>query len=213
MTSTLRFAMSKKIDLPDKSPRVSVDEVSSEACGASSAAYVLPDGNIDWASAIKANEKWMRGVIAQRVGNRDGVDEVFQEIGLAAARQRTPLRDPTKVGFWLYKLAVVQSSLYRRALGRKRRALQGYEDRVRLAENDETQQEPLEWLLDREREEHVRAAASTIPEEEQIILRMKYTDDKSYQEIADELGTTVLAVQSKLHRARVRLKRSLQTIV
>ncbi len=174
---------------------------------------LLPDGRVDWSVALKANESWMRGVIAQRVGDQEGVDEVFQEIGLAAARQQTPLRDPTKVGSWLYRLAVVQSCLYRRTLGRKRKALQRYGDVVRIAEDDRTQQDPLDWLLDRERKERVRLAASRLPEDEQLILRMKYFDDKSYQEIADELGATVFAVQSKLHRARVRLKRTLQTLV
>ncbi|MBP5620414.1 MAG: RNA polymerase sigma factor [Thermoguttaceae bacterium] len=200
-------------DSHNTSPQAPVEKVSTGVGEASSVAYVLPNGNIDWSAALKANENWMRGVIAQRVGDREGVDEVFQEIGLAAARQRTPLRDPTKVGSWLYRLAVVQSSLYRRSLGRRRKARQRYEEHLRASESDEAQQEPLEWLLDRERKEHVRVATSRIPDDEQKILRMKYADNKSYQEIADELGTTVFAVQSKLHRARAKLKRTLLTLV
>ena len=205
--------MSNISDSQDMSPQTPVEEVSTGAGEASTVSFLLPNGNMDWTAALKANESWMRRVIAQRVGDREGVDEVFQEVGLAAARQRTPLRDPTKVGSWLYRLAVVQASLYRRSLGRKRKARQHYEDHVRATGNNETQPDPLEWLLDRERKERVRVATSKIPEDERRLLRMKYTDGKSYQEIADELGTTVFAVQSKLHRARARLKKTLQTFV
>lgn len=203
----------KKIDSLEMRQATPVDVTSPDDGEIASCSYLLPDGNIDWVAALKANEGWMRGVIAQRVGEQEGIDEVFQEVGLAASRQQTPLRDATKVGSWLYRLAVVQSSLYRRSLGRKRKARQRYVEQVVPAEKDANQLEPLDWLLDRERNERIRLATSKLSPDEQEILRLKYAEDKSYQKIADELGITVFAVQSKLHRTRMKLKKMLQTVI
>lgn len=48
-----------------------------------------------------------------RLGEWQAVDEVMQEVSLAAVRQKAPLHDPTKVAPWLYRLAVTQALLYR----------------------------------------------------------------------------------------------------
>ena len=39
----------------------------------------------------------------------------MQDLSLAAVRQHAPLTDPEKVAPWLYRLAVRQTLLYRRA--------------------------------------------------------------------------------------------------
>ena len=164
------------------------------------------NGDVDWTSVLRENEPWLRAVIAKRVGESAAVDEVFQEVALAVASQKSPLRDPSKVGAWLYRTAVLQSALYRRTAARKRNLHKKYESEDAANPNGLVAPDPLDWLVRKEREELVRDAAAQLPLDEQRMLGMKYGEDKSYQEIADELKTTALAVQSKLHRARKRLK-------
>ena len=55
-------------------------------------------------------------------------------------------------------------------------------------------------------------ATALLSDEERRVLTLKYTEDRSYKEIADELGATVSAVQSKLHRARARLREKLAAL-
>lgn len=169
--------------------------------------YLLPNGQIDWGAALRENERWMRSAIALRVGEPAAVDEVFQEVALAAAAQKAPLRDVAKVGSWLYRLVVLQSALYRRKAGRKRKLLKRYAEEVVSSRDDSDQTEPLDWLLLKERRAMIRSALATLAEDERKILLLKYQDELSYRQIADELHTTELAVQSKLHRARAKLKR------
>lgn len=169
--------------------------------------YLLPDGQIDWGAALRENERWMRSAIALRVGEAAAVDEVFQEVALAAAAQKAPLRDVAKVGSWLYRLVVLQSALYRRKAGRKRKLLKRYAEEVVSSRDDSDQTEPLDWLLLKERRAMIRSALAMLAEDERKILLLKYQDELSYRQIADELHTTELAVQSKLHRARAKLKR------
>jgi len=170
--------------------------------------YLLPNGQIDWGVALRENERWMRSTIALRVGEAAAVDEVFQEVALAATSQKAPLRDVAKLGSWLYRLVVIQSALYRRKVGRKRKLLKRYAEEVISSQNQYSQTEPIDWLLSKERQTMIRNALATLSEEERNILLMKYRDELSYRDIAAKLHSTELAVQSKLHRARAHLKRA-----
>src|SRR6516225_8543545 len=81
---------------------------------------------IDWPATLAEHDRWLRTVVLARLGERQAVDEVMQEVALAAVAQRTPLSDPARVGAWLYRLAVRQALLYRRRCGRQRRLLGRY---------------------------------------------------------------------------------------
>ena len=166
-------------------------------------------GKIDWNAALSSNERWLRSTIATQVGENAAVDEVFQDVALAAARQKAPIRDPRKIGAWLRRLATVYSLLYRRSLGRKKKLLQRYQDRVPPREAAGVDAEPLHWLLTEERRALVRQATALLADDERRVLTLKYAEDRSYKEIAEEIGATVSAVQSKLHRARARLREKL----
>ena len=164
---------------------------------------------IDWASALRESESWLRTVIAARVGEAQAIEEIFQEVAMAAVRQKAPIEDPTKVGPWLYRLAVTQSLLYRRKIGRRKKLIGRYQEKIPIAEHDLKQGEPIDWLLAEERKTMVNAAMATLPKNLQELLLLKYIHDWSYKEMADKLGTTVSAVQARLHRARGLLRERL----
>ena len=69
--------------------------------------------------------------------------------------------------------------------------------------------DPLSWLLSDERQQLVRAAIERLPGRDAEILLLKYTEQWSYQQIADHLGIGHSAVESRLHRARARLRTEL----
>lgn len=163
---------------------------------------------IDWSAALDRHDRWLRTVIVARLGGRDGVDEVFQEVALAAVRQSAPITDPTKVAPWLYRLAVVQSLLYRRSMGRRRKLINGFA-REGLAASGEPIGDPLAWLLSDERRRLVREAIERLPPRDAEILLLKYTEDWSYHQLAEHLGISHSAVETRLHRARARLRAEL----
>ena len=86
--------------------------------------------HIDWHGTLHAHDRWLRTVVYARVREPEAVDEVMQEVALAAVRQAAPFADPTKVAPWLYRLAVRQSLLYRRKCGRRRRFTSRYAERA-----------------------------------------------------------------------------------
>jgi RNA polymerase sigma-70 factor (ECF subfamily) len=166
---------------------------------------------IDWQAVLAENDRWLRTVIYTRVGEPQAVEEVLQEVSLAAVRQKAPISDPSKVSAWLYRLAVMQTLLYRRKLGRGRKLIDRYAQRYRPTESD-SRPDPLGWLLSEERRMQVRKAMSRLPRRDAEILLLKYTEDWSYRELADRMGISESAVEARLHRARQRLRTELAAL-
>jgi RNA polymerase sigma-70 factor, ECF subfamily len=167
---------------------------------------------IDWSAALAEHDRWLRTVILARVGEPQAVDEVMQEVSLAAVRSAAPLQDATKVAPWLYRLAVTQSLLHRRKQGRRRKLVGRFAERFRPTEQDFHTADPLDWLLADERRKLVRVAMGRLPRREAEILLLKYTEGWSYKELMRHLGISQSAVETRLHRARARLRSELTAL-
>ena len=167
---------------------------------------------IDWPRVLVEHDRWLRTVVYARLGEPQAVDEVMQEVSLAAVRQKAPLIDHKKVAAWLYRLAVTQTLLHRRKLGRQRKLVDRYAQRNQPAEHDNRQADPLNWLLSKERRQKVRTAVKRLVRRDAEILLLKYTEDWSYRNLADHLGISESAVEARLHRARQRLRSELAAL-
>lgn len=167
---------------------------------------------IDWQAVLVQHQRWLRTVIYARLGEPQAVDEVLQEVALAAVRQQAPLADASKVAPWLYRLAVTQALLYRRKQGRRRKLIDHYAQQKRPSEEDTHELDPLGWLIAQERRQLVRRAMARLGHRDAEILLLKYTEDWSYQQLAEHLGTSQSAVQARLHRARQRLREELAVL-
>lgn len=167
---------------------------------------------IDWQAALAEHDRWLRTVVLARLSEPQAVDEVMQEVSLAAVRQRSPLADPSKVAPWLYRLAVTQSLLYRRTQGRRRKLTSSFAAQTRPTEADCRRTDPLVWMLAEERRQLVRKALDELPRRDAEILLLKYTEGWSYRELGAHLGISHSAVQARLHRARQRMRAALAAL-
>ena len=52
----------------------------------------MTDMALEWTSVLQSHRGWLRSVVAARVTESDGVEEVWQEICLAALRSRSQRR-------------------------------------------------------------------------------------------------------------------------
>jgi RNA polymerase sigma-70 factor (ECF subfamily) len=136
----------------------------------------------------------------------------MQEVALAAVRETASPADPAKVAPWLYREAVRQALLYRRKCGRRRKLADRYADRHPPTDHDRSSPDPLDWLLAEERRTMVRTAMERLPQRDAEILLLKYTENWSYQQIADHMGISHSAVESRLHRARRRMREELTAL-
>jgi len=167
---------------------------------------------IDWQAELARHDRWLRAVAYARLGESHAVEEVMQEVALAAIRQAAPIGDPAKIAPWLYQVTVRQVLQFRRKMGRQRKMAEKYAQREQPTELDVRTVDPLNFLLANERQQMVRQALSRLPEQDAEILVLKYTENWSYHQLADHLGLSHSAVESRLHRARRRLRAELATI-
>ncbi|MFZ5832684.1 MAG: RNA polymerase sigma factor [Planctomycetota bacterium] len=171
-----------------------------------------PVGKVDWRAALAEHERWLRTVIAARLGEPQAVEEVMQEVALAAVAQKAPIQDTAKVAPWLYRLAVRQVLLYRRKQGRRRKLTDRFAQATQPKESDNRAHDPLDWLLAQERAELIRRAMRSIPPRDAEILSLKYTENWNYRDLAEHLGISHSAVEARLHRARQRLRSELAAL-
>ncbi len=166
-----------------------------------------PDGQ------VRDHLRWLRSVIWARLREPEAVEEVLQEVLLAYARHR-PEQHNGQLAPWLYRVAVRQCLLYRRRQARwQRRQRQAQVQRTRTQPQQERGLDPLQWLLAQERRQLVRQALEQLPPRDAQVLLMKYADGLSYQQIAARLGVSQASVESRLHRARAKMRKLLARLL
>jgi RNA polymerase sigma-70 factor (ECF subfamily) len=163
---------------------------------------------LDWGSTFSEHDRWLRRVVASRLGEAQAVDEVMQEVALAAVAQRARLNNPARVAVWLYRLAVRHVLLYRRRTGRQRCLVDRYAARRRPSDIDRSPS-PLGWLVHDERQQLIEDALRQLPPRDAELLILKYAEGLRARELAERLGVAVATIETRLHRARVRLRAEL----
>jgi len=109
---------------------------------------------------------------------------------------------------WLYRLVVNSCLDYHR---RRRRFLPLLEDGLdeALDRFRGPRESTLHDLLREEQQERVQQVVAQLPEEQRIVVVLRYTEGLSYEEIADVLGCRRGTVASRLNRAHKALERRL----
>jgi RNA polymerase sigma-70 factor, ECF subfamily len=172
---------------------------------------IAPTSTLDWAELLSTHERWLKRLVVARLNEPQGVEEVMQEVALAAMAQRSPIFDPASVVGWLYRLAVRHVLIYRRKEGR-RRALVGRYAAKRATKEETAEPSPLGWLLHDERRLIVRRALSLLPPRDADLLVLKYAEGWSARELAEKLNLRVSTIETRLHRARGRLRLELAAL-
>lgn len=166
---------------------------------------------IDWGVAYAQHRRWLQTVIRNRLGDESAVEDVLQEVGLAATKSSNKPVDPEMVAPWLYRVAVKQCLFYRRTRGRRRRFENEFEtEQQRRGLLD--RQEPVDWLLDRERFAALRDALNDLSELDREILLLKYTECWTYKDLARHLGVSTHAIEHRLIKSKQRLRRQLTAV-
>jgi len=165
--------------------------------------------SIDWPAELARHGRWLRTVALARLGEATAADDVLQEVAMTAVEKGNQLRDSSRAAGWLYRLAVVAALQYRRRQGRRKKLLDRYASREPLVDRAARELNPLSWLLADEQKALVRQALTLLPPRDAEIMLLKYTEDWSYQQLAEHLGLSVSAVEARLHRARQKMRQAL----
>lgn len=150
-------------------------------------------------------------VIYRQLGVQDVAEDLVQEAFLRVYRAAPKYEPTAKFSTWFYTVVTNLCLNYKRDRARdKLRLLSGGDDESSTLENLAQADEPEHDRLDNnERAAKVREAIAELPENQRMALILSRYEDKSYEEVAEILGTTVAAVKSLTSRARETLREKL----
>lgn len=141
--------------------------------------------------------------VYMRTGMKSNVSEdITQEIFIAVYRGLYGFKGLCSERTWIYKIAAHKINDYYRKAYRAKEEI-GIEDRI--IEEMESSSLGLEESVMKELEsEEVCKCIEKMPEQYQIVLTLRYMDEKSIKQIAEILEKTPKAVESLLQRAKVK---------
>ena len=130
--------------------------------------------------------------------------DIAQETFLKLLSSIGQYRGDSSFESWLYRMVVNTCLDHHR---RRRRFLPIVEEALDLFRAPK--ESALHDLLREEQEERVQQVVAQLPEEQRIVVVLRYTEGRSYEEIAELLGCRRGTVASRLNRAHKALERRL----
>jgi RNA polymerase sigma-70 factor (ECF subfamily) len=135
--------------------------------------------------------------------------EAVQDAFLSAYKGLPKFKSESTFSTWLYRIATNAALMkYRRRRDGHvsyEQSQSGLEDAEPMAIADWSKQ-PLDDLLDTETREILSHEVERLPDNERVVFVLRDIMEESNERVATELGVTVAAVKSRLHRARVHLR-------
>lgn len=155
---------------------------------------------------VEAFGERITAVVAGVLRDRDAVDDVVQETFVKAYTRIDAFKGDAGLFTWLYRIAVNTAKDHAKARGRRPAAslddLPSGAHGLAAADAAPT----VERLEDREQRLVVRRAVAALPAVFRSVLVLRELEGLRYEEIAQILGLSLGTVESRLFRARRRLK-------
>lgn len=164
------------------------------------------DGDTDaFGELVNRYRYQVYGLCLNLLGDFDIANDAAQEAFVQAFVKLRQLRDPEKFVAWLKRIA---ENVCRQLLRQPKREVPL--DETQLPDDEEQLTEALEQM---ERRELVYKALSQLNDADRLVITLFYVDGLTTKEVAEFLGSSVNAVEVRLHRARNQLKEAMMAMV
>jgi RNA polymerase sigma-70 factor (ECF subfamily) len=145
--------------------------------------------------------------------NPADAEEIAQETFLRAHRSLGTFEGGSRFGTWLYRIAVNEALMRRRAARRRPTdsldALVSTQGDGTYARAAATTESVDEWIDEKVGAEKVRAALAELDDAHRAALVLRDLEGLSSHEAAAVLGVSPAAVRQRAHRAKLRLRATL----
>ena len=146
-------------------------------------------------------------------GNPDDAADLVADTFIRAFRAIRSFRSDAALSTWLFKiLSNVYLDMSRRERHRRHVSLEASLD---LGDSEVHRQiadsgsDPQELAVISEQSRALLKAIRELPHDQRLMVLMYHTEGKSYEEIAEAVGHPIGTVKSRLHRARMNLRKIL----
>jgi len=142
--------------------------------------------------------------VRKMIRNSDFAEDLVQDIFLKAFKSLKNYKNDYAFSTWLYRIATNHTIDYLRK--KKLETLSIHADdsddthaTIQLADEDSFTDEPM---IRRERKNKVHEAIGQLPEKYREVILKRHIEEKSYQEIAEEMDVPLGTVKAHIFRAR-----------
>ncbi|HEY5950623.1 MAG TPA: sigma-70 family RNA polymerase sigma factor [Kofleriaceae bacterium] len=165
---------------------------------------------------VEGHRDRVYNITFRMLGNRAEAEDVAQEVFISVFKTIESFREESKFSTWLYRIAVNQCKNRIKYLARRH-------DRDRDELDESTQgngvngsiggpmpSSPDKALASAQMEKLMQEAIANLEEDQRIVVVLRDVEDLSIEEICEITGLPDGTVKSRLHRARLVLRKRLQ---
>ncbi|MDQ3301107.1 MAG: sigma-70 family RNA polymerase sigma factor [Myxococcota bacterium] len=165
---------------------------------------------------LEAHRDRVYNITYRMLGNRAEAEDVAQEVFITVFKTIDQFREESKFSTWLYRVTVNHCKNRIKYLARRHDR-----DRDELDETSQQQNgaiagtpprtpQPDKALASAQMESILQDAIKTLDDDHRIVVVLRDIEDLSIEEICEITGLPDGTVKSRLHRARLALRRKLQ---
>ncbi|HEX3125706.1 MAG TPA: RNA polymerase sigma factor [Thermoanaerobaculia bacterium] len=161
-----------------------------------------------FASVVESHQERLLRLCERLLGDAEEARDAAQEVFLKAFRKAGELKPQGQVYTWLYRVAINHcfNKLRRRRLVRFLRFESAPEEDAPSFDPPDAGADPAASLEARQRWQATRKAIASLPDNQRAVLILARFEGLSYRQIAEVLGITEGAVESRLVRAMRRIE-------
>ncbi len=165
-----------------------------------------------FAELVKRYEKQIFSMAYRLIGDYDEAADLAQEAFLRIYRMLGRY-DPEKKFFsWMYRVA--QNTCINAMAKRPANVIPVEETAAYFSDDDKAETgEPEQNYLNSEIRRNIDRAIAELPDNYRDIVYLRYIEDMSYQQIAEELGLPLSTVETRLFRGKKQLQQRLKELL
>ena len=159
---------------------------------------------------VARHERALLAVASAYFASLADAEDAVQEAFLKAFRSLDQLEDDRRFAGWLSRITVHTCVDTLRKRG-DAISLAAFSTSVRcLPRVGEAQPGPTTRVRQIEQADLLKAAIGRLPEDQRVVLMLRYTEDMSYEQMAGYLDVPPSTVRGRLHHAKLALKQALK---
>lgn len=152
------------------------------------------------AELIERYERPLRYFINRLLDNSELTEDIFQDTWLTVIRRIHGLREIDAFPAWLYRIA--RNKVYQQL--RKKRNVSRLDENIAVVDHAEDDDFSVEDAA------KVHKCLKELPPEYREVLMLRFLEQMSYQQISQVLNCKLGTVRSRLHYAKIALKKELE---
>jgi len=158
---------------------------------------------------VRRYERYVLNLVYRTLGRSEDAEDIAQEAFVKAFLNIKKFKEESKFSTWLSKIVI---NLCMDKIREKANKEENLEEGVWLTIPQSSYYSPEETVERLEIQERIKKAVMSLPEELRIVFVLREFEDLSYQEISEMLDIPIGTVESRLYRARMKLRSLLKDL-